>query len=435
MARPLVTFTRILLPCTLAACSSYTPAPVEPADLLHDLRERRVATIPTDGLTPEIATATALTHNPDLRTTRLEAGIADAMLLEAGLWSDLQFGWDAMDWLIGGSRDDALSGVSATVPLFRPDERDALRADAAAGVQLVRARLLEAEWRLTRMVRERYLRLAEAREGLQLARQALEVATRTVDLLRRGLDAGGATRFDLEMAVVQEAVNRRQLQKQQREADLARFHLNALMGLAPDSDYLTLSLAELEQSWPSPPFDDAEILVDHALQRRPDLRALQAAYDRTEAALRLEVSRQWPGLAVGTGFALELPLFSSFNKPSIRTAELRRELAAAALEAAIADLRSEAWSLLRDAQGQATEWQGMRDVVAPALERSLSMSRQAQEMGALSFLEVLFAQRQLLATRREALTAHAAALRAQADLAWLLGPADLPAELPATTER
>lgn len=426
MARILQTLPRILLLCTFAACSNYTPAPLKPAELLQGLRDRQPVALPTGGLSPEVAVATALVHNPELLALRQDIGIADSLLLEAGLWPDLNLGWDAMDWIIGGTRDDALSGLSAMIPLFRPDERDALVADAEAGLDFVHAQLLTAEWKLARIVREQYLELAEAQSGLDLAQQAQEVAQQTTALLRDGLASGGATRFDLEMALIQEAEGIRRLQSLHRQIDVTRMRLNALMGLAPGTAYLSLPLSSLDERWLVVFPQDAATLVDQALNRRPDLKAHQAEYAMAEASLRREVASQWPELVIGTGISLRLPLFRRFNQQGIRTAALRRDQASARLEVAIANLRSQAWQLLREAQGRQAEWASVRERILPALERSLSMSHEAQGMGALSFLEVLFAQRQLLSSRREALAAHANALRAQADLAWFLGPAKQP---------
>jgi len=421
MARSIQTFTRVLILGTFASCSTYTPAPLDVADLLQDLRVQPKTPLPGEGLTPQIATLTALAHNPDLQAVRQSVGIANSMLMEAGLWPNLRIGWDAMDWVVGGTRDDALTGTSLLVPLFRPDERDALIADAEASLDLARTRLLDAEWRLTRSVQRQYIQLAEATDGLGVAQLAFDLADRTAELLRGGLESGATTRFDFEFALVQKAESARSLQGVRREMDLARIQLNGLMGLAPNIQYQVLPLQELEDLWVTPHNSDAEALVDLALEQRPDIQARQAEYQITEAALRLEVSEQWPTLALGTGISLRLPLFRKFNSVAIQTASLARDQAASRLQSAIAALRTEAWFVSRNATGQSAEWSTMREVVTPALERSLRLSEQAQEMGALSFLEVLFAQHQLLATQREAVIVHANALRAQADLHWFLG--------------
>ncbi|MFK5957061.1 MAG: TolC family protein [Planctomycetota bacterium] len=421
MARSIPTLTRVLLIGSFASCSSYTPAPLEPVDLLQDLRAQPAIPLPSEGLTPQIATLTALAHNPDLQAMRQSVGIADSVLMEAGLWPDLQLGWGAMDWVVGGTSDDALTGASIMLPLFRPDERDALLADAEASLDLVRTRLLETEWRLTRQVQRQYLDLAEALDGLQLAQQASDLAKQTSQLLKGGVESGAATRFDLEFSRLQQAESLRNLQAQERRMDMARVRLNGLMGLAPQTQYQVLPLQTLESSWAIPQVSNAEELVDLALEQRPDIQARQAEYQIAEAALRLEVAQQWPLLGIGTGISLRLPLFRKFNSVAIRTASLARDQAASRLQSSITGLRNEAWMVLRNAEGQTAEWTTIHDVATPALERSFQLSQQAQEMGALSFLDVLLVQHQLLAAQREALTVHANALRAQADLAWFLG--------------
>ncbi len=410
-----------LVSLAFVACSTYTPAPLEPAGILRELRDAPQILPAAETLSPAAATATALAFNPELRAVRKAVGVADSLLLEAGVWPDINLGWDAMDWIVGGTGDDALAGLSFGVSLFRPGERDALLADAGASRNLVRARLSAAEWRLTRRVRHQYVAIAAAQEQLALTRSAQQLAADTVAFLRRGLDTGAATRLDVEMAVLQDAETHHRLQAAQREVEVARVKLNAILGAQPDADYGISPLSELQDAWPVPQAEDAAALTDLALAQRPDVQEGQAQYQLAESALRLEVARQWPGMAIGTGISVSLPLFSGFNEQAIETATLRRDQAASFLKAAIAGVRNEAWLVFREAEGRDQEWASYRDRVTPSLETSLRLAERAQKVGTSSHLEVLFAQRQLNGARCEGIDVFAAHLRARADLAWFLG--------------
>lgn len=422
MSKTIRTFVGALAPLTFLACSSYTPQPLEPTDLLADLRTQQSPTTANGNtLSPNQATSAALQYNPELLAVRESVGIADSMLKQAGAWPDINLSWGAIDWLVGRTSDDVLTGFSAGVPLFRPDERDALIANAAASRELVRVQLLEAEWRLTRRVQHQYVALAAAQEQLRLAQFAKQLAAETVDFLQQGVDAGAATRFDLEMALLQDGEAQFALLASQNAEQGARLHFNALIGTQPSATFTLTPLGSLLEAWPNPQVQDAVELTDLALNNRPEVLASQAQYQRAEAALQLESARQWPGLELGTGIAVQLPIFSGFNKRAVATARLQRDQAALELKAAIAQVRNESWMVFQQAQSHALEWQSFDQQVSPRLEASLEMTRQAQQLGSLSYMEVLFAQRQLNDARATSIEVLAAHLLAQSDLAWFLG--------------
>ncbi len=408
------------VPITFLACSTYTPAPLEPYDLLN--KSRQQPALPSaDLLDPMAATAFALSHNHELKVVRHSVDIAESVLVEAGTWPDINLGWGAMDWLVGGTSDDAISGASLSVPLFAPDERDALLADARASRDIVKARLVDAEWRLGRLVALEYLELAASQERLKLAGEAYLLADETLSYLLDGLELGAATQFDVEMAILQGGRALPELKKAQRHEATTRLKLNYLLGAKPDARYATLPITELDDYWPTTSAEDPAALTDLALANRPEVIASKAQYQIAEAALRLETSRQWPGVELGTGIGLRVPLFNGFNKHAIETARLRREQAALQFEATVNKVRADAWSVFEQASGYEDEWQSYRDGIAPSLEASLRLAKQARSLGALTHLEVLFSQHQLNQTRSEGIEILAAHLSAKAELAWFAG--------------
>jgi outer membrane protein TolC len=420
MSKTIRTFAGALAPLTFLACSSYTPQPLETADLLVDLRTQQPPST-SNTLSPNQATSAALQFNPELLAVRESVGIADSMLKQAGVWPDINLSWGAVDWLVGRTSDDVLTGFSAGVPLFRPDERDALIANASASRELIRVQLLDAEWRLTRQVQHQYVALAAAQEQLQVSQLAKQLAAETVDFLQQSVDAGAATRFDLEMALLQDGEAQFHLLAAQNSEQEARLHFNALIGAQPLATYSLTPLGSLLDTWPTPQVENAVELTDLALIHRPEVLASQAQYQRAEAALQLESARQWPGLEIGTGIALQLPIFSGFNKRAVATARLQRDQAALEMKAAVAQVRNEAWMIFQQAQSHSLEWHSFDQQVSPRLEASLEMTRQAQQLGSLSYMEVLFAQRQLNNARATSIEVLAAHLLAQSDLAWFLG--------------
>ena len=84
------------------------------------------------GLDADEAAAFALARHPALVARRAQLGVERALAVEAGLLPDPTFSWNAMDWVVGGTSDDVLTGLSLTFPLLRPGERGAARSSPSS---------------------------------------------------------------------------------------------------------------------------------------------------------------------------------------------------------------------------------------------------------------------------------------------------------------
>jgi outer membrane protein TolC len=426
----------LLLALGVAGCRTVPPDPVEPRQVLAELDAveptpqadgetagRAGGTFdPTDGLTLREAAAFALGANPGLRETRARLGVARAQLVEAGLLPDPTFSWDATDWLVDPGRDAALGGLGLMWEVPRPGEIPARRARAAAQVAEAHQQVLAAEWRLVREVTDAWLEVLAARERLALNERLLHIVRRTHAWFHAAREAKAATALQENLSGIELAkleTDRRRLLVDQDEA---RETLNALLGLRPDFS-LVLQAEEAPFRHEAVSADARELLV-RAVHRRPDLAALQAVHDRAEAALRLEVARQAPKLAVGTGFEIQLPLLSGGNAAAIRTKLREREQARRRIERAVHELRAQVHAALLELRRLEAQIRFVQQELEPRLAESVALAREARSVTQITPLELLTSQRQVLEVRTRILELHIAHRKARARLATLDGTWD-----------
>jgi len=374
---------------------------------------------PEDGLSRTEAVSIALTLNPELRALRAEAGVAAAQLVEAGLFPDPALGWDAVDWLVGRTGDDALTGFSLRFPLPAPGVIPAREGIAQGRVAEVHWVILDREWRLKRQVDLAFLGVLAAQARLTLNSRLNEIAGKTHDFFARGRAVGAATALQENLARLDLAQVERDGRRLALEVRRARQSLNSLLGLPPETQFELQAPEDpfsVSASLPSP----SEV-TEQAVEHRPDLKELLAVYRQAEENLRLQIARQWPFLALGTGLDLILPIFSRFNQPAIRTAREARERIARQVGAEIHRLRKEVHQALLQqeiAQGQVDFFQ--REI-EPQLEESLRLSEEALRQGEATLVEILTAQSQVLNARQQFLEARIENARARTVVAWVSG--------------
>lgn len=422
----------------LSGCATYEPDPIDPTEVLDRLEaiewvpatdETSFDEVPSAAGPRELA-AFAVSRHPELTAARAEVGLRQALLIEAGLLPDPEIGWDGMDVLAAQMVDgtftsaEVISGFGLMFPLLRPGEREARVGAAAWSVEEARRRIATAEWSLTRDVHVAFEE-AQAAIALQNQTRALtELARSTADYFERARVAGAATAIQANLARGElQAIRLDGVRAEARERQ-ARQSLNALLGLPP--------AAEVPLGGGDDPSENTALragtheLTSHAVEARPDLSALLAAYQAAEEEVRLAVSKQYPRVSIGTGISVTPPLFSGFGRPEIATAVARRDERKLEFTAAVHAARREIaaahtlWELAR------REVAIVEDELLPNAERSLLLSREAVEAGEATLLETLALQNALVDARTRRVEARAErAKRAWVLLAasgWLVGP-------------
>lgn len=339
----------------LGGCAHFQPKPIDPVQsaLEHEARTLSDAGLRAfiRGNSPELArvwplpswnlaglTLVALYYHPSLAVARAQVAVADAGVITAGARPNPSVS------LIGQHNGTALTGTSRTVggtldvPVETAGKRGHRIGQARYLAQAARWRATSDIWLLRSRVRANLL---AAYSGEDLVRHQLDVQQEYVASLERRFAAGSVSQPDLTQARL--AFNAltlalRESQKQRAES-LAR--LATALGVSTAAlENETVSFKAFEQV---PPLS-ALPLVDlrqRALTERPDLLAALAEYAASQAALQLEIAKQYPDFQLGPGYlwdagqakwslalSLVLPLLNR-NQGPIAEARARREQSAA----------------------------------------------------------------------------------------------------------
>ncbi len=342
MPRYLIVFVAVLL--MVGGCAHYAPKPLpqqfsvpdSPSAVKVDVRrmprEVRHVWNPADGLDSEETAMLAVANNPQLRASRAALGVARAQVFAAGLLADPQLAFNEDYAMTPGTQNAWALGLGFDVGdwLMRSSRQRVARAGETAAAQ----QLLWQEWQVIGAARLGWLRVRDDERLLPLLQQEAD-GLRQRSLASRAAAASGnlpadaaATAWQAWQAAQSRCDDgRRQLQQD-------RLALNALLGLG------NAAQVELSGEWDAALPDVAALRaqIGVRLDRRPDLRALRAAYVAQEASYRAAVLAQFPLLgisinraqdnygdnSVGPGIVLSLPVFNR-NRGNIAIARASRQ--------------------------------------------------------------------------------------------------------------
>lgn len=354
--------TGVLLILGLASCVSYGPAPKPLGEIADRFAARSASwtaavqtcqrlapSAPCDPTRPDrlLLFAMLVENNPDVAAARAHLHSVEAAAVAARapagptLTLSTEYAKASSDpspWLFGAALD---------IPLDTGGRRTARIASADLAVNVARYELAEAIW-TARMGLVRALdEVSTAMGQLTLASNLIALQERRMQAMDRRVNAGEATRAELERARSDLADARRRDAAATAMREAGKVQVAKALGLAAAN--LPASLPE------GGAFGvDVHVLLPTAQQRsrallaRADLLKTMVAYDQAEADLRGEVAKQYPAISVGPGFTWERGLVKlpfnvglvlpplDLNRRNIRAAEARRSEAGAALEAAYA---------------------------------------------------------------------------------------------------
>lgn len=392
----------------------------------HDAAiEARVDSLLCGGLTADEAVEVAILNNPRLQATWMNIGMARADFVQAGLLSNPSLG-GSLRFPSGGGLANFEAAIAQNIAdLWRIPAR---KRAAGADLEQTILNLARQAADLTADARIAYYRAVGATELHQVAHENLTIARQLLELAVGRQEAGAGTELDVNLSQGEVLEAELAVEAARLDLDESRRTLARLLGLAFDPQTLGL-VDELPTA-----FDghfEAERVIEHARQKRLDIRAAERAVAAAEAGLREERVRVWPlaelgvsaergerkslsssdegtDFVIGPTWELELPLFDQ-NQAQIAKAEFAHEQARRELES----VGREATQDVRGACDRlATAWSIARlyaDRSIPLARRSLELSREAYNAGRASFPAVLEAQRFYLDTRRRSIEALAEA--------------------------
>lgn len=339
----------------LAGCVRYKPRPIDPVRFATDLDSRTLADAglktfmekslghevspwPVQSWTPDLLTLAAMYYHPDMDLARARWGIARAVIKTAGEVPNptisVQPGYDTTTfepspWIVGANLD---------IPIETGNKRGYRIAEARENAEAARAAVLDAAWQVRSRVVRAMLDYVGSNKLAELLKQQQASREQIVKLMELQQPQGNIPPTDVTQARIALRSTRLAVLEAQRQSVEAKVQLADAIGVpvaALQDVKLDLPLTEeLPQA-----IGSAEARK-RALTGRADVLASLAEYRASQAALQLEIARQYPDLHLGPGYeydqgdnkwflglGLALPVFNQ-NRGPIREAQAKRTEAA-----------------------------------------------------------------------------------------------------------
>lgn len=320
-----------------AGCVHYTAQPLTAEQGAADLQGR---TLGRGTWNRARLTTAALKLHPDMEVAHARLATAQAAVSTAGARPNPSLGFSSTNTarLLAGL-SPWTNGFMLDVPIETAGKRGQRVAQAQALVNAAALNLQTAERTVQSSVRSSLFILFTAQQREEMAAQQQGDQEVAVKLFDARIAAGEASRVESLQVRLQFNQSRLQAREAQKLNAEARATLAAALGVSVHAlEKVRLSFAGLETL---PPHPRESTLRRAALLQRPDVLALLAQYAAAEAALRLEVAKQWPDVHLGPGYSfdqgqdkwtigfnLTLPLLDQNRGPIDEALGKRREAAA-----------------------------------------------------------------------------------------------------------
>jgi outer membrane protein TolC len=328
---------RLLLVATLAfacaGCAHFSAKPLNASHSAAKLSGRRLA---AKTWTLKALVDEAVRNHPDVAMARAQYATAKAAVRTAGerpnptLLLTPQI-VTPLDWMAG------TYGVELDWT-FETAGKRAKRGDVArANVNAAACRVVDATWKVRAAVRKAMLDLHAAERRASLLAAAIAKQEELLKLIDARVKAGAVSHIEMAQPRLLLVQLRMQQADAGKSAALARASLAEALGMS------TAGLGDARFSFAA--FESTKGLSSShrraALTHRADVLAALSDYAAAEAALRLEIAKQYPDIHLnpgyqldagankwGLGIGLTLPILNQ-NKGAIGEAEAKRREAAA----------------------------------------------------------------------------------------------------------
>jgi outer membrane protein, heavy metal efflux system len=339
----------------LACCTTYRAQPLEPdakaqAFMARTLTSSEVRAffaarhqeLPAAGWHFADLWLAALCCEPGLRAARTRLAIAVAEQQRAGERPNPTLGF-VPEWSAnpGPGVPAWVLGLTLDLPLEPGGKRSARVQLAAAEKRQTAFATAAAIWRQREQLATVCVQRLFAVQRLAAAQRIVTLHDSIVGLLEQRLTAGAVASGEVAAARIELQRAGAERDKAQNDVEQLRHDLAVAVGV-PAQALEQIELAPDEP--PEPPSRTLAELHNTALHARVDLLQEIAAYAVKEAALQVEISKQYPNLQLGPGyqydqgqnkyvlgFSFELPLFNH-NSGAIAVATADRAAAAATFE-------------------------------------------------------------------------------------------------------
>lgn len=316
---------------------------------------------------------------------------------------------------------------------------------ADLGEQQAAYELTELVWRTRRDLQRAFADRLLAQREVKLLETVKADREGQLEMARRQLEVGATARGEVDRLVSDALLDEQRLNEARSRASAAESALATAVGVP------VKALEAVQLSWPDldDPADIPETRLEEGREasvlERADVLSAVVGYSLAEAALRLEVSKQYPDIAIGPAYQwdhgvkrlqfnlfLTLPLLNR-NRGAIAEAEARRAQAGAKLEATVASAYTEIDEAIRQWRLARARLAEARGGIYETAERIYSQMERGFAAGANDRPELVAARIARTLAQLQVIDAVRGARWALTDLeASLRGPLEGPELTPAS---
>jgi len=408
----------------VAGCARFQPQPLSPAEtaaglesrsldnpglkgLLEKNLNRELNTWPVAKWDFEMLTLAAFFYHPSLDVARAVWAEARAGIVTAGARPNPTVGFTPQYVFNSAGEPPWVATLNLDWPIETAGKRGSRVAQARHLSESARLTLAATAWQVRSQLRGSVIDLIFATRREALLRKQLAVQEQIVGSLEQRRDAGALASSEITPARLLLQKVRLDLSEAQRLQVEARARVAEAIGVPASA----LKEVELAYDLTALPTDldrlTSSAVRRQALQGRADVLAALSDYAASEAALQIEIARQYPDIHLNTGyeydqglqkwgllgFGVELPLLNR-NQGPIAQAEARRKQAAARFEALQAKVIADIDRGLAVYQVTAKSRAGAEALLATQRAQQESVEQQFKA-GAADRLDVLTSQLEL----------------------------------------
>jgi cobalt-zinc-cadmium efflux system outer membrane protein len=349
------------------------------------------------------ALAAAQSNNLELRAARQQRAIAIAGITSAGLLPNPTFGFVA-------AKDTPHEGITIDIPLELGGKRGKRVAVAREEQKSIEIDVSVLERQIRRRTRDAFYQTVAAQAETSQAKFALDLSTRTRDVVHARYQAGDVAQLDVIQADVEVA---KATSDYETAAQAQRSAEVLLAGLLSRPINAPLSISgKLDELPPSPTLD---VVTAQAMQSNAELQKSTQDLRTEEKRLALAKSERipnvdlQPGLDFNSppdfhtggrgGFSMTIPLFNR-GQGDIALSNARLNLSRLTLESQRTTASAQVAAAYFDLVAKLHQAEQYRQNILPQNEKLLSMAEDSYQSGKTSLLTLIDAQRRLNDVRK-----------------------------------
>ena len=345
----------------LMGCASYQPKPIIPSDVVAGFESRNLdnpglkhfiqqnskdnpKTWPPSSWDLSVLTLAALYYSPDLDVARAQWGVVKAGTITAGALPNPGLGLSTKANTSFGTSPWPLAW-NLDIPVETAGKRGYRLEQSKHLSQAALFNLYGTAWQVRSRLKAAYIELYLTQARINRLEEQEALWSTMANLLDQRFSIGESSLPENTQVHIALTQSHADLQEAQRRYGAALAQVASVIGLPASRLHgINLSFAELTEV-PKPENLPSPEARRQALLNRTDIRAALAEYDASQAALQLEIARQYPDIHLGPayvwdqdalkwqlGVSFSLPVFNR-NEGPIGEAEARREEAAAKFNA------------------------------------------------------------------------------------------------------